>query len=95
MSDNPTPSRPVQIAATALFVIVLVACIAVPWALQFLVAWWAAIPSWFVLAFIYERLFVPRDSLCWGMPFGFALSSFVALLLVNGVLLAKWVLRLF
>jgi hypothetical protein len=79
---------------SALFAVVLLACIFVPWVLHFTVAWWAGPPSWLALAYLYDRLFVPKGSLCIGMPFMLALGSFIALLVWDVVLLAKWGLPL-
>jgi hypothetical protein len=73
---------------------VLAACVVVPWLLHFTVGWWAGLVSWFALGWLYTVVVVPRGSICMGIPFGFALSSLAALVLLDIVLLIRWCISL-
>ncbi len=75
----------------ALHLLVLLALIAVPWWLHFSLAWWAGLLSWVLLAWIYDFLFVSKGSLCTGLPFMLALCNFLALLILDIILLTKWI----
>jgi hypothetical protein len=57
---------------------------------HFVVAWWAGLLSFFPLVALYDRLFVPKGSLCMGIPFGLAVGSFLGLLWLDGLLLWRW-----
>jgi hypothetical protein len=85
MNCEDTQLRPVGKLRFVMFAAVLLACVVVPWVLQFTVAWWAAFPSWIALAYLYHRLFVPKGSVRTALAFDLALASFVVLLIWNAI----------
>jgi hypothetical protein len=90
--DRPTTHPPtLSTLGTALHLFVLLALMTVPWWLHFSLAWWAGLVSWVVLAWVYDFLFVPKGSLCTGLPFMLALCNFLVLLILDIILLAKWI----
>jgi hypothetical protein len=93
-SPDPEPSPISQIVVLAVFWTVLAACTVVPWVLQATVGWWAALLSIPMLFSVYDYLFVPKGSLCMGLPFGIPLSSAMCLFLVNVAIFMKWVYHL-
>ncbi len=80
-----------EVVGSALFLVVLSAATCVPWLLHFSVGWWAGILAIPVLFSIYDALFVPRGSICMGIPFVIPMGSAVALLLCDCALLFRWV----
>jgi hypothetical protein len=89
MTDGSEP-RSQTIAQALLYWFVLAACVVLPWVMHFAVGWWAAFPTFFTLVMVYDRLFVPKGSLCMGIPFGLAMGSFLALLLLDVLSLLNW-----
>ncbi len=87
MNGEDTQLRPVEILRPAMFAVVLLSCIVVPWIIQFTVAWWAAFPSWIALAYLYHRFFVSKGSTRTVLAFDLALASFVVLLMWNAIAL--------
>ena len=61
----------------------------VPWILLASFGWFAAIISWFILVGIFDYLFVPKGSICMGIPFFIPLSSFICLVLTGVIKLVK------
>lgn len=61
-----------------------------PWALHFAVGWWAAIIAIVAFVLAYDLLFVPRGSICMGIPFMLPFGTSILLLLVQCVSLLKW-----
>ena len=80
----------IPLSAIVMFVALLSACAVVPWILHFTVGWWAGILSWIGLVTLYDMLFVPKGSLCMGIPFLIPMGSFLLLLLHNLVDLTRW-----
>lgn len=74
----------------ALYWIVLAACAIVPWILHVTVGWWAGLVSIPVLFAVYDRLFVPRGSLCMGVFFVIPLSGAIVLCAMDLLLLMRW-----
>jgi hypothetical protein len=85
-----TQPGPLRIAGEVFYWLVLCACGVLPWVLHFTVAWWAGLLSFFPLVALYDRLFVPKGSVCMGIPFGLALGSFLGLFLLDVLLLFRW-----
>ncbi len=54
--------------------------------------WWAGPLVWFARAALYDRLFVPKGSVCMGMPFLAPFASIVLLLVFDAVLFLQWLL---
>ena len=71
--------------------VVWTAAICVPWILHTTVGWWAGLLSIPVLFYIYEILFVPRGSMCMGIPFMGPLCSALMLLVLDSLLLLRWI----
>jgi hypothetical protein len=84
-TDSPPP------IAIVVFIAVIAACTIIPWIVHFLVGWWAGILAWLGLVAIYDKLFVPKGSLCMGMHFMFPLCSFMLLLGFNILNLVRWI----
>ena len=91
MNDSTRPNVGEFLGALA-SLIVLLACLFVPWVVQFTVGWWAAYPAFFALVALYDWLFVPKGSLCMGVPFGLVLGSFLVLVVFDVMVLVRWLL---
>ena len=82
-----------EVLCGALFLVVFSAATLVPWVLHVAVGWWAGLLAIPVLFWVYDLLFVPRGSLCMGIPFMFPLSSALALVAVNSLLFLRWLIQ--
>lgn len=92
--DLPNEPESPSLLSIIVFVVLIASTTIVPWLLHFSLGWWAGIPAWLGLAAIYDKLFVPKDSLCMGIPFAFPLSSFILLVGLNLVELIRWLISL-
>jgi hypothetical protein len=92
MHEEVQPTRRQIITLVSLYWLAIVACTVLPWVFHFAIGWWAGLLLWILLVAIYDWLFVPRGSICMGVLFGLPLASFLALLLLDGVLLLSWVI---
>jgi hypothetical protein len=81
-----------SIACGLLYWLILLACVYLPWVAHFTVGWWAGLPVFFVMAAVYDRLCVPKGSICMGVPLGLALGSFLALGVFDVALLLRWLI---
>ena len=63
-----------------------------PWLIHFMFAWWAAILAIIAFLVVYKFLFVPRGSICMGIPFMLPFATSSLLLCVQTVDLVKWCL---
>lgn len=87
-----TESPPLSPALVIAFRLpVLLVLLAIPWWLHFTLGWWAGLLSWLCSVWVYDFLFVPRNSLGMGIPFMLVLCNFLALLILDIALLSKWV----
>jgi hypothetical protein len=68
---------------------ILLSCIVLPWIFHFTIAWWAGLVAFLVFSALYKELFA-KGSICLGIPFLYALWSFLALLLWDSGLLIRW-----
>jgi hypothetical protein len=59
-------------------------------ALHFTIGWWAGLLTFFPFVAVYDRLFIPRSSLCLGMPLMLAMASFMALAVLDLFELIRW-----
>jgi hypothetical protein len=76
-----------------LFYAILSASTILPWVSQFTLGWWSGPLVWFALVALYDRLFVPKGSMCMGIPFMIPLTSLMALVVFNVVVFIKWALK--
>jgi hypothetical protein len=88
--DQPDPRIPLR--ESVLFMLVLALCTFGPWTLHFAVAWWAGLIAIPVVFAIYSALFVPRGSICMGIPFVVPLGSALLFIAFEVVLFAVWVM---
>lgn len=89
-TEQPVPRESLWVSAIHWCVIGL--CTLGPWILHFGVAWWAALAAIPCAFLLYDRLFVPRGSICMGIPFLIPLASALGLSAFEILLLAKWIL---
>lgn len=90
MNTDQDATRTIPLSVTILFFAVVGACTVAPWVAHFVVGWWSGPLVWFALVALYDKLFVPKGSICMGIPFMFPLGSFVLLLLFNLINLLGW-----
>ena len=93
MSSNPFKAKAGEALCVVLFLIIWGGATLVPWLLHFTVGWWAGLLAIPVLFWIYDLLFVPRGSICMGIPFVVPLSSALALVVLDSLLLLRWLIQ--
>lgn len=91
--ERPEHPEPMPAWGICLFWLVLGGCTIFPWVAHFTVGWWAGLAVWFGLVALYDRLFVPKGSVCMGIPFVAPLVSLLLLLAYDALMLLRWLLH--
>lgn len=80
--------------ANLCYYLVVGASTIVPLLLHVILGWWAGLLSWFLLVWLYDRLFVAEGAMCMGIAFNFPLSTVTVLVIWDVYDLVMWLLRL-
>jgi hypothetical protein len=93
MQQPSETEKRIPIFVHVLYYGVLGACTILPWVVHFTLSWWSALLVWYGLVALYDKLFVPKGSICMGIQFMIPLSSLVLLLAYDAMDFAKWLLK--